>query len=260
MTSKTTTRTLGALVGLSALALGLPTAAHAEGPSSTAPAAAVSTTMTAGTAGHRVSATQYTTVYLNVRVGASIHSERITTLPTGTAVTTTGVHTKYWTQIDFHGQKRWVASRYLTSVKPTWVTSAQSSDTDDVSTAPRTTVRTSTGSESATRSRTIPHAQSTASVRTTPTSRSASRPAATTTGSTVWDKIAQCESGGNWSINTGNGFYGGLQFTQSTWQAFGGTGSASNASRSEQIAVAQRVQASQGWGAWPVCSVQAGAH
>jgi len=74
----------------------------------------------------------------------------------------------------------------------------------------------------------------------------------------VWDRVAQCESGGNWSINTGNGFYGGLQFTLQTWHAFGGSGMPNQASRSQQIAVAQRVLASQGPGAWPVCSVKAG--
>src|SRR5213080_1619010 len=65
--------------------------------------------------------------------------------------------------------------------------------------------------------------------------------AATPASATDWDAIAKCESGGNWSTNTGNGFYGGLQFTQSTWRAYGGAGSAQNASREEQIAVAERV-------------------
>ncbi|SFK62965.1 MULTISPECIES: transglycosylase family protein [Amycolatopsis] len=74
-----------------------------------------------------------------------------------------------------------------------------------------------------------------------------------------WDAIAQCESGGNWSTNTGNGYYGGLQFTQSTWKAYGGTGSPQNASREQQIAVAERVLQGQGPGAWPVCSKKAGA-
>jgi nucleoid-associated protein YgaU len=73
-----------------------------------------------------------------------------------------------------------------------------------------------------------------------------------------WDAIAHCESGGNWATNTGNGFYGGLQFTLSTWRANGGTGMPQNASRSEQIAVAERVLASQGIGAWPVCGRYAG--
>ncbi|MBC3761687.1 transglycosylase family protein [Quadrisphaera oryzae] len=77
-------------------------------------------------------------------------------------------------------------------------------------------------------------------------------------GGSVWDSIAQCESGGNWSINTGNGFYGGLQFSQGTWRAFGGAGSASSATREQQIAVAQRVQAAQGWGAWPSCTRKLG--
>jgi hypothetical protein len=78
----------------------------------------------------------------------------------------------------------------------------------------------------------------------------------------VWDRVAQCESGGNWAINTGNGFQGGLQFTPSTWRSFGGSqfaSSANRASREEQIAVAEKVLAGQGWGAWPVCSSKAGA-
>ncbi|MGA5700715.1 transglycosylase family protein [Peterkaempfera bronchialis] len=77
----------------------------------------------------------------------------------------------------------------------------------------------------------------------------------------TWDKVAQCESGGEWDINTGNGFYGGLQFTQSTWAAYGGTVYADRAdlaSKSVQIEIAEKVLGSQGPGAWPVCSVQAG--
>ncbi|WP_114561322.1 LysM peptidoglycan-binding domain-containing protein [Desertihabitans aurantiacus] len=77
----------------------------------------------------------------------------------------------------------------------------------------------------------------------------------------VWDRVAECESSGNWSINTGNGYYGGLQFSASTWEAYGGTDyapQANQASKSEQIAVAQKTLAAQGPGAWPVCSVEAG--
>lgn len=80
----------------------------------------------------------------------------------------------------------------------------------------------------------------------------------TATSTSTWDALAQCESGGNWSTNTGNGFSGGLQFTDSTWAAYGGTGSAANATREQQIAVAENVQASQGWGAWPACAAQLG--
>jgi hypothetical protein len=68
-----------------------------------------------------------------------------------------------------------------------------------------------------------------------------------------WDAVAECESGGDWKADTGNGFYGGLQFKESTWKEFGGKGSAARASRSEQIAVANRVLAGQGPGAWPKC-------
>ncbi|MEV0245659.1 transglycosylase family protein [Nocardia sp. NPDC050712] len=71
-----------------------------------------------------------------------------------------------------------------------------------------------------------------------------------------WDAVAACESGGNWGIDTGNGYYGGLQFSQSTWAANGGAGNPANASREEQIRVAENVLATQGVGAWPVC----GAH
>lgn len=88
---------------------------------------------------------------------------------------------------------------------------------------------------------------------------SASAPAVA--GGSVWDSIAQCESGGNWAINTGNGFYGGLQFTASTWAAYGGTAyapTANLATREQQIDVAKKVQAGQGWGAWPACTTSLG--
>jgi nucleoid-associated protein YgaU len=87
------------------------------------------------------------------------------------------------------------------------------------------------------------------------TAANAAVPAAS--GST-WDALAQCESGGNWAINTGNGFSGGLQFTPQTWAGFGGTGAPENASRAQQIAVAEKVQATQGWGAWPACAAKLG--
>jgi uncharacterized protein YabE (DUF348 family) len=78
-------------------------------------------------------------------------------------------------------------------------------------------------------------------------------------GSTVWDALAQCESGGNWAINTGNGYYGGLQFNLGTWRAYGGTGLPSQASRETQIAVATRLRdAAGGYGSWPSCSAKLG--
>ncbi len=86
---------------------------------------------------------------------------------------------------------------------------------------------------------------------------SGSNGSSTPSGS-VWDKLAQCESGGNWSINTGNGYYGGLQFSLSTWRAYGGSGYPHKASREEQIRIAKKVQASDGWGAWPACTAKLG--
>ncbi len=77
----------------------------------------------------------------------------------------------------------------------------------------------------------------------------------------VWDSVAQCESGGNWSIATGNGYYGGLQFSAGTWRAYGGgayAATANKASRAQQIAIAQKVLAGQGPGAWPACGRKAG--
>lgn len=83
-------------------------------------------------------------------------------------------------------------------------------------------------------------------------------PAPVSSGNSVWDALAQCESGGNWAINTGNGYYGGLQFSLSSWAAAGGSGMPHHASRAEQIRVAENLLAMQGWGAWPACSSRLG--
>lgn len=85
-----------------------------------------------------------------------------------------------------------------------------------------------------------------------------SMPAANAVDSATWDALAQCESGGNWSINTGNGFYGGLQFTQQSWNGVGMSGSPATATREQQIEAGERLLAIQGWGAWPACSAKLG--
>ena len=102
-----------------------------------------------------------------------------------------------------------------------------------------------------------------ASAPATTTARAATSTAAApaVAGGSVWDSIAQCESGGNWAINTGNGYQGGLQFSPSTWAGYGGTeyaATADQATREQQIAIAERVQAAQGWGAWPACTARLG--
>ncbi|MEX3504674.1 transglycosylase family protein [Corynebacterium sp. LK2510] len=94
---------------------------------------------------------------------------------------------------------------------------------------------------------------------TKPGTAAASAPAVA--GGSVWDAIAACESGGNWAINTGNGYHGGLQFNPQTWAAYGGTAyapTADQATREQQIAIAQKTQAAQGWGAWPACTAKLG--
>jgi hypothetical protein len=73
-----------------------------------------------------------------------------------------------------------------------------------------------------------------------------------------WDALAQCESSGNWSINTGNGYYGGIQFSLSTWQGLGGTGLPSDHPREVQIAMGKKLWESSGWGAWPGCTSKLG--
>ena len=80
-------------------------------------------------------------------------------------------------------------------------------------------------------------------------------------GDSVWDDLARCESGGNWAINTGNGYYGGLQFSVPTWEGYGGAEFAAyphEASREEQIAVAERLRAARGYGPWPACRLKLG--
>lgn len=89
----------------------------------------------------------------------------------------------------------------------------------------------------------------------------AADPAPVVASGSVWDSLAQCEAGGNWAINTGNGYYGGLQFSAGTWNAHGGqqyAPTADQATREQQIAVAEKVQAAQGWGAWPACTASLG--
>lgn len=86
-------------------------------------------------------------------------------------------------------------------------------------------------------------------------------PAPAVAGDSVWDRLVQCEASGNWAINTGNGYYGGLQFHPQTWLAMGGgefAPYAHLATREQQIVVAERVLAAQGWGAWPGCASKLG--
>jgi LysM repeat protein len=123
--------------------------------------------------------------------------------------------------------------------------------------APAPTASESTASESTASGSTASESTSEPSSTTTTSSSSDIEPQGTVSMAT-WDRLAQCESNGNWSINTGNGYYGGLQFALSSWEWVGGTGYPHEASKSEQIARAELLLERQGWNAWPACSRQLG--
>ncbi|HEY8338411.1 MAG TPA: transglycosylase family protein [Egibacteraceae bacterium] len=91
-----------------------------------------------------------------------------------------------------------------------------------------------------------------------PAPEPAAPPAARSGDTSVWDRLAACESGGNWAANTGNGYYGGLQFSLEAWRSVGGSGYPHEHSRETQIAMGKRLQAAQGWGAWPSCAAKLG--
>ena len=121
----------------------------------------------------------------------------------------------------------------------------------------RETTRTSRSS-SRTSTKSSAPAESTKSSAPAESTKSAAPKAPSTASGSVWDSLARCESGGNWSINTGNGYYGGLQFSASSWRAVGGTGLPHQHSRATQIQMAERLKAIQGWGAWPACTRKLG--
>lgn len=137
-----------------------------------------------------------------------------------------------------------------------------------------TTTSTTTTAPPATTSTTAPPATTTTTAAPQPTAPAAPAPvrraaapapqapapapAPPVSNGSTWDRLAQCEAGGNWASNTGNGYYGGLQFSLSSWRAVGGSGYPNQASREQQIAMGEHLRASQGWGAWPACSRKLG--
>ena len=119
----------------------------------------------------------------------------------------------------------------------------------------------SSSSDSGSSERSSDSQSSRSSERSSSSSESDGGSAPEVSSGSVWDRLAECESGGDWSINTGNGYHGGLQFNKQTWQAYGGgqyAPTADQATRSQQIAIAKKTQANQGWGAWPSCTAQLG--
>ena len=178
---------------------------------------------------------RYATTELLVRTTSGSDDKTVATVQRGAKVKITGTTSNGRAQIVYDNAARWVTAEYLSTTKPR---SGSESGSDNSGSSDHSGGSSNQGSSGGVdqnfggRSRNVPNG--------------------------VWDDLAMCESSGNWSINTGNGFYGGLQFTLQTWHGFGGTGMPNEASRSEQIEVAERILAVQGWVAWPACSTKLG--
>ena|GEM_PF-5930583 len=169
---------------------------------------------------------RYATTELLVRTTSGSGDKTVATVHRGDKLKITGAVANGRAEIVYNGVARWVTAQYLSTSRP-----RTGSDSDSHSSGGGTSSgAVGTGYHGGSRNVT----------------------------NDVWDDLAMCESSGNWSINTGNGFYGGLQFTLQTWQGFGGNGMPNNASRDEQIRIAERVLAVQGWKAWPACSTKLG--
>jgi len=187
----------------------------------------------------RAIGTRYATTELLVRSSSGSGDKTVATVQRGDAVKITGTTRNGRAEIVYGGAARWVTAQYLSTSEPRSGSTGSTSDsTSGSSKSGKSSGKTSSKSSGAV---------------------DASYHGKTKNVSdSVWDELAMCESSGNWSINTGNGFYGGLQFTLQTWRGFGGTGMPNKASRADQIKVAERVLAAQGWGAWPACSTKLG--
>ena len=192
---------------------------------------------------------RYATTELLVRTTSGSDYKTVATVKRGDQVKITGHTTNGRAQIVYGGSVRWVTAQYLSTSKPMSASRSTSASAASVKSNSK-----KADHETSHKSSTRKTSGSTSSGGLDPSYSGASR----NVSNGVWDQLAMCESSGNWSINTGNGFYGGLQFTLQTWRGFGGTGMPQNASRSEQIKVAERILAVQGWKAWPACSSKLG--
>ena len=240
------------------------------------------------------------TTALNVRFGPGTDYGVLAVLSTGESVTTRGGDDDGWTPISYHGQDAWVATRYLSTSggeggddadEPT--TTDDGDEASETSTGYTTTdvnLRTGPGLDyrvvrvlgantevelTGLTQNGYSQLDDDGTLRWISTTYLSDEPVSTSSAgsddssggdsgsvdTSTWDAIAQCESSGNWSINTGNGYYGGVQFSYSTWLAFGGgeyAPTANLATKAQQIEIAEKVLAVQGWGAWPACSSKLG--
>ncbi|WP_106122486.1 SH3 domain-containing protein [Nesterenkonia sandarakina] len=198
------------------------------GSSSSTPTLANSTNSTS-----KVVGTAYATAQVNVRMGPSTENSPMFSVRTGTKVQLLEKKSNGWQEIKVNGATGWMSAQFLSTSAP--ATSGSGSNNTGSNTG-------SSGSGSST-------APSTSAMH----KKSANGPY-----SSAWDKLAQCESGGNWKINTGNGFYGGIQFSPESWKEVGGSGFPHQATKAEQIKRAHMLWKKQGWKAWPHCTSQLG--
>nr|WP_274615871.1 SH3 domain-containing protein [Nesterenkonia sp. YGD6] len=206
-------------------------AAGSSGSSSTGSSSSTPTLANSTNSTSKVVGTAFTTAQVNVRMGPSTENSTMFSVRTGTKVELLEKKTTGWQEVKVNGATGWMSAQFLSTSAP--------------ATSGSTTGGSTTGSSGSGTST----APSTSNMHT----KSSNGPY-----SSAWDKLAQCESGGNWKINTGNGFYGGIQFSPESWKEVGGSGFPHQATRAEQIKRGHMLWKKQGWNAWPHCTSQLG--
>ncbi|GAA1138452.1 SH3 domain-containing protein [Nesterenkonia lutea] len=181
----------------------------------------------------KVVGTAYSSNTVNVRMGPSTNNSVMFSVPTGTKVELLQKKTDGWQEVKVNGATGWMSAQLLTSKAPSSTGTASSGSSNTGSSGSTSGSGTSTSSNMHAKSKNGPYSQ-------------------------IWDKLAQCESGQNWKIDTGNGFYGGVQFSPESWEAVGGSGFPHEASKEEQIKRAYMLYKKQGWNAWPLCNQKLG--
>ncbi|WP_218220774.1 SH3 domain-containing protein [Nesterenkonia sp. Act20] len=175
--------------------------------------------------------TAYSTNAVNVRMGPSVNHSAMFSVRSGTKVELLEKKKDGWQEVRVNGATGWMSAQLLTSKAPSATGPANSGSSG--SSGSTSGSGSSSSSNMHTKSKNGPY-------------------------SAIWDKLAQCESGQNWKIDTGNGFYGGVQFSPESWEAVGGSGFPHEASRAEQIKRAYMLYKKQGWNAWPLCNAKLG--
>ncbi|MGJ9406031.1 SH3 domain-containing protein [Nesterenkonia aurantiaca] len=225
------------------------TGSSSTGSSSSTPTLANSTNSTS-----KVVGTATTTAQVNVRMGPSTENSTMFSVPTGTRVELLEKKTTGWQEVKVNGATGWMSAQFLTTSDT--ATSGSGSTTGGSTTGSSGSGTSTSGSGSTTGGSTT--GSSGSGTSTAPSTSNMHTKSSNGPYSSAWDKLAQCESGGNWKINTGNGFYGGIQFSPESWKEVGGSGFPHQATREEQIKRAHMLWKKQGWNAWPHCTSQLG--